>query len=347
MQPLYTPDNTKPAYELNWGLTVFWRTTPVPDSLWLAALQQATEPDGVRIIKHQLTTGDASQFFVSTKPHVAPQELIRSVKGRLQHEIGSRVPKALQRNYCLRGIGAATREVVERYVADQLGHHRMADPNVQQRLSSVSKIVSGGRSEQAVVQLARRILVQSARRVCERRALDGNPRGSPRKTADDGRSRGCETRSSVVACGDSGGSRSFDVGLWNRRVTGAGRPELYEQLCVCLWDGGGISLQLLRGNDWGVRSRGGVVAKPGFHRHGAGGERERGGAKSWAVVAKPGFHRHGAGGERERRGAKSWAVVAKPRFHRHGAGGERGKDRAKNLGCGNHVEQKAVLSARY
>ncbi len=139
MQPLYTPDNTKPAYELNWGLTVFWRTTPVPDSLWLAALQQATEPDGVRIIKHQLTTGDASQFFVSTKPHVAPQELIRSVKGRLQHEIGSRVPKALQRNYCLRGIGAATREVVERYVADQLGHHRMADPNVQQRLTRFQK----------------------------------------------------------------------------------------------------------------------------------------------------------------------------------------------------------------
>ena len=56
-------------------------------------------------------------------------------KGRLQHEIGSHVPKSLQRNYCLRGIGAATRSVVERYVADQLGHHRMADPNVQQRLT--------------------------------------------------------------------------------------------------------------------------------------------------------------------------------------------------------------------
>ncbi len=95
MQPLYTPDNTKAAYELNWGLTVFWRTTPVPDSLWLAALQQATEADGVRIIKHAWTTGDASQFFISTKPHVPPQELIRSVKGRLQHEIGSLRPQGV------------------------------------------------------------------------------------------------------------------------------------------------------------------------------------------------------------------------------------------------------------
>jgi len=117
------------------GLTVFWRATPVPDSEWFATLQQATEADGVRIIKHARTTGDAGQFFVSTKPHVAPQALIRSVKGRLQHEVGSIVPKALQRNYCLRGIGAATRSVVERYVADQLGHHRMADPDVQQRLA--------------------------------------------------------------------------------------------------------------------------------------------------------------------------------------------------------------------
>jgi REP element-mobilizing transposase RayT len=140
MQPLYTPENTKPAYELNWGLTVFWRTTPVPDSLFLAALQQDTEPDGVRVLKHRLTTGDASQFFVSTKPHVSPQDLIRSIKGRLQHEIRVHVPKAFQRNYRLRSIGAATRTVVEEYVADQLGHHQMADPKVQQRLARFQKL---------------------------------------------------------------------------------------------------------------------------------------------------------------------------------------------------------------
>ena len=44
------------------------------------------------------------------------------------------VPKAFQRNYCLRSIGSARRSVVEDYVASQLGHHQMADPRVQEML---------------------------------------------------------------------------------------------------------------------------------------------------------------------------------------------------------------------
>lgn len=87
MRPLYTPGNSKPAYELYWGLTIFWRAAPLPDTLWLAALQEAAEPDGVRVLKHRFTTVDASHFFVSSQPHVAPHSLIRSVKGRLQHAV--------------------------------------------------------------------------------------------------------------------------------------------------------------------------------------------------------------------------------------------------------------------
>ena len=135
MEPLYTPQNTEPAYQLNWGLTLFWRHFPIPEEGWLARLQEATEPDGVRVIKHRVTTGEASQFFVSTKPHVSLSELIRSVKGRLQHLIRDETPKAFQRNYCVRSIGAAKRSVVEDYVASQLKHHRMADRRVQQRLA--------------------------------------------------------------------------------------------------------------------------------------------------------------------------------------------------------------------
>lgn len=85
MEPIYTPHNTKPAYQLNWALTIFWRDRPIPDDDWFDALQSATEPDGVRVLKHRITTRDASQFFVSTRPHVAPSQLVRSVKGRLQH----------------------------------------------------------------------------------------------------------------------------------------------------------------------------------------------------------------------------------------------------------------------
>lgn len=135
MQPIYTPRNVHPAYQLNWGLTLFWRQAAVPDTDWLIALQKATEHDGVRVLKHRLTDAGQSQFVISTKPHVAPKDLIRSVKGRLQHELRHQVPKALQRNYCLRGIGAATREVVEEYVTSQLDHHPMVDPRVQQRLT--------------------------------------------------------------------------------------------------------------------------------------------------------------------------------------------------------------------
>jgi hypothetical protein len=139
MQPVYTAHNTTSAFQLNWGLTLFWRKRPIDDARWLRDLQQATEPDGVRVIKHRLTTGDASQFFVSTKPHVAPAELVRSVKGRLQYLISSQAPKAFQRNYSVRSIGEAKRSIVEDYVANQLGHHRMADPAVQQRLAQLQR----------------------------------------------------------------------------------------------------------------------------------------------------------------------------------------------------------------
>jgi len=139
MEPIYTADNTKPAYQLNWGLTLFWRQTPVADRDWLPELQEATEADGVRVIKHQFTSHEASQFFVSTTPDVSPPQLIRSVKGRLQHLIRQRLPKAFRRNYCLRSIGSATREIVEEYVASHLGHHRMADPRVQQRLAEFQR----------------------------------------------------------------------------------------------------------------------------------------------------------------------------------------------------------------
>ena len=143
MEPIYTPKNTNPAYQLNWGLTIFWREDPIDDDSWLEELQSATEPDGVRVLKHRSISGTASQFFVSTRPPVSPAELIRSVKGRLQHVVRDQRPKAFQRNYSLRSIGAGKRDVVEEYVEDQLGHHKMADPAVQQRLKRYQQSFPG------------------------------------------------------------------------------------------------------------------------------------------------------------------------------------------------------------
>ena len=133
-KPIYTPANCNPSYRLTWSLTLFWRE-PIASTDWLIDLKASTESDGVRILKHRTTQTRVSQFFISTKPEVSPQNIIRSVKGRLQHKIRKVIPKAFQRNYYLHSIGAAKRELVEHYVAHQLDHHRMADQKVQARLA--------------------------------------------------------------------------------------------------------------------------------------------------------------------------------------------------------------------
>jgi len=130
---IYTLDNCKAAYQLNWSLALFWHK-PVLEAKWLPDLQAATEPDGVRILEHRFTKPGVSQLLVSSLPNVSPDHLVWSVKGRLQHLVRQEHPKAFQRNYGLRSLGATTREVVEQYVHSQVEHHPMADPRVQEML---------------------------------------------------------------------------------------------------------------------------------------------------------------------------------------------------------------------
>ena len=132
-EPIYTPDNCRVSFRLTWSLAVFWRSS-MPEPEWLDELTAATEKDGVRILNHQPSDGDVSQFLLSTTPNVSPSAAIRSVKGRLQALVRPRRPRALSRNYFIHSIGTAKREVVEAYVADQLGHHRMAHPQAQRLL---------------------------------------------------------------------------------------------------------------------------------------------------------------------------------------------------------------------
>ena len=120
--PIYTAENCRPAWQLDWTLTIFWREPPRSDD-WLTALRDATEQEGVRILSHRFPTPDSSQFLISTKPTVRPVDLVRSVKGRLQYLVRERWPKALQRNYDLHSIGSTQLGKVESYVASQLEHH--------------------------------------------------------------------------------------------------------------------------------------------------------------------------------------------------------------------------------
>jgi Transposase IS200 like len=132
--PLYTPDNVRIAYELRWSIALFWNQPAIDFSDWLEPLKTATEPDGVRVLEHHLAKKEVSQFLVSTKPHVSLAQCLRSIKGRLQYLIRGTMPKAFKRNYSITSIGTANQEVIESYVADQLDHHRMADPRVDAML---------------------------------------------------------------------------------------------------------------------------------------------------------------------------------------------------------------------
>jgi len=132
----YTPDNCKTAFQLNWALSLFWHA-PADGCDWLPELQAATEADGVRILRHEFLKPGVSQFLVSTRPEVAPERIVWSVKGRLQHAVRRERPKAFRRNDGLRSIGSATRETIEEYVRSQVAHHPMADPRAEEILRAV------------------------------------------------------------------------------------------------------------------------------------------------------------------------------------------------------------------
>ncbi len=135
MEPIYNASNCKPAYELRWSLAIFAKTVLPSPSEWLNELRSVVERDGVRILEHSAASPPAHQFLLSTKPHVAPPAIVKSVKGRLQHLIRATHGDAFRRNFSLTSIGSASRDAVEAYVADQLGHHRMADSRVLERLA--------------------------------------------------------------------------------------------------------------------------------------------------------------------------------------------------------------------
>ncbi|MSR59439.1 MAG: hypothetical protein EXS05_17650 [Planctomycetaceae bacterium] len=136
MDPLYTPANVTAAYQLRWWLSVFANAELPPPDCWLSTLQQAVERDRVRILEVGAKPKNVWQFYLTTRPEVAPPAIVKSVKGRLQHLLQPTHPNAFRRNFLLTAVGDARREVVEDYVSTQLEHHRMADERVQKALKS-------------------------------------------------------------------------------------------------------------------------------------------------------------------------------------------------------------------
>ena len=135
-QPIYTPDNCNFAYQLIWGVSVFWKID-AGEGHWFDELKEQTERDGVRLLRHQFSKPGVSQFLASSRPDTIPLSIVRSIKGRLGKLVcGNRV-RAFGKNYGLRSIGSAKRSVIERYIESQLERHPMADARVQERLAQV------------------------------------------------------------------------------------------------------------------------------------------------------------------------------------------------------------------
>jgi REP element-mobilizing transposase RayT len=133
---LYTPENTKHAYQLNWSLTLFHRVLLPPIETWIESLQIATEPDGVRILEARTLNDRSHQFLVSTLPILSPADIVRSIKGRLQYLVRADIPKAFQRNYSIVSVGESNSDCLSNYVANQPSRHPMAAAHTQQRIES-------------------------------------------------------------------------------------------------------------------------------------------------------------------------------------------------------------------
>lgn len=151
---LYTPQScAHPAYQLDWSLSVFWRSCPDHTGAWLTQLQEHVARDGIRILQHQFQPPDVSKFLISTTPEIAPIQVVQRVKGRLAWMLGqkSALPrdalakgrsrfnsvhtnKYLRKHYSIRSIGSTRRDRLDKYLARRLEHHPMVDPRVQRCL---------------------------------------------------------------------------------------------------------------------------------------------------------------------------------------------------------------------
>jgi len=65
LKPFYIPANTQFAFQLRWGITIYW-ATPVHESAWLSNLQSTLETDSIRILSWRWLSAESTQFVLST-----------------------------------------------------------------------------------------------------------------------------------------------------------------------------------------------------------------------------------------------------------------------------------------
>jgi REP element-mobilizing transposase RayT len=124
------------AFALRYGWTA-WPTVgtvfpatppPLPTEAW--------RRDGIPFLE-QNWTPDEIQLTVSAGPDLAPVDIARLLKGRLQHALRvAGTPCDFSRKIALRALGENTREIVENYIREQLDHADLADPRYLEALRS-------------------------------------------------------------------------------------------------------------------------------------------------------------------------------------------------------------------
>jgi REP element-mobilizing transposase RayT len=133
----YNSQNCNAAFQLNWSLSLFSKTGFHQADRFLDASIQTLETDGVRILQWRLQSPCQLQLFLSTRPNLAPSEIVRFTKARLQYQSRSFTPVSFQRNYHICSVGSANATVVDGYVAKQTLKHPMAQERVQQMFREI------------------------------------------------------------------------------------------------------------------------------------------------------------------------------------------------------------------
>ena len=125
------------AFALRYGWTA-WPTAgtsfpaappPLPTEAW--------RRDGIPLLEQNWTPSEI-QLTVSAGPDLAPVDIARLLKGRLQHALrAAGTPCDFSRKIALRALGENTREIVERYIREQLDHADLADPRYREGLRAL------------------------------------------------------------------------------------------------------------------------------------------------------------------------------------------------------------------
>ena len=136
IEPIYIFSECNFAFQLRWGLTIFWQKS-IHEKHWFTSLAEQLEPLGIRILSWRWKRANVSQFAVSTLPQISPAVVVRQIRNFLQRAIQDISPQALRSRYSIRSYGTQERKIIEAYVAKQPVHHPVASTTTQELFESL------------------------------------------------------------------------------------------------------------------------------------------------------------------------------------------------------------------